>query len=184
MKISYFKALLIGRILSPFISSNLDIKRGVKIHFGSTVDSMTTIGKYSYIGKYVSITSSEIGNYCSIANNAIIGQGEHDLEKISTSSKFYNKPLDVLLNKDCIIGNDVWIGASSIILRGVHIGDGTVIGANCVVTKDVPPYSIVVGIPGSVIRKRLSESKIKIIRESKWWENDLDEAKKIINTLF
>ena len=120
----------------------------------------------------------KIGNYCSIANNVSIGQGEHDLTKISTNSIFYDNAFTELTKGDCEIGNDVWIGVDSIIKRGIKIGNGAVIGANSVATKDVPPYTIVVGSPAKIIRYRFDESKIKLIEDSKWWTIPYSDAKK------
>lgn len=67
------------------------------------------------------------------------------------------------------IGNDVWIGANVTILRGVHIGDGAVIGANTLVNKDIPPYAIVVGCPARVIKYRFEETVIQKLLNLKWW---------------
>ena len=144
------------------------------------VDSSTSIGKYCYIGKNCFITKTNIGNYCSIANNVSIGQGEHNVSNVSTSSLFYDDPYNELTNKDCIVGNDVWIGVDSIILRGVTIGNGAVIGANSVVTKDVPSFAVVVGSPAKVIKFRFDEKIINLIERSKWWELDLESAKEVI----
>lgn len=71
---------------------------------------------------------------------------------------------------DIIIGNDVWIGYEAVILSGVTIGDGAVIGCRAVVTKDVPPYTIVGGVPAKPIRKRFDEETIKELQKIKWWD--------------
>ena len=149
----------------------------------SELDAYCTIGSRVYIGKNCYLTKVTIGNYCSIANNVSIGQGEHDLSKISTSSLFYNDAYHELTKKPCTIGHDVWIGVDAIILRDVKIGNGAVVGANSVLTKDVPPYAVVVGSPAKVIKYRFNESKIKDIETSKWWNFELNEAKKIIKIL-
>ena len=70
---------------------------------------------------------------------------------------------------DIVIGNDVWIGFEAVILSGVTIGDGAIIGARAVVTKDVPPYTIVGGVPARPIRKRFSEEVISKLSELQWW---------------
>lgn len=75
------------------------------------------------------------------------------------------------------VGNDVWIGAKSTIMSGVKIGDGAVIGAKTIVTKDVPPYSIVVGNPGKVIKYRFNEDQIKKLLKIKWWDWTEDRIK-------
>ena len=125
-----------------------------------------------------------IGNYCTIGDNVYIGQGEHNYRQIALSGQLYDfNSYEKYTQKDCIIDNDVWIGVGAIILRGVTIGDGAVIGANSVVTKDIPPYAIAVGSPAKVIKYRFSEEEIKKLLEVKWWEYDMEEARKIVAKL-
>lgn len=76
---------------------------------------------------------------------------------------------------DIVIGNDVWIGYEAVIMAGVHIGDGAIIGARAVVTKDVPPYTIVGGVPAKKIRKRFDDSVIDRLQKMKWWDWDIDK---------
>lgn len=71
---------------------------------------------------------------------------------------------------DIVVGNDVWIGYEAVILAGVTIGDGAIIGARAVVTKDVPPYTIVGGVPAKQIRKRFNEETIDTLLKLKWWD--------------
>ena len=71
---------------------------------------------------------------------------------------------------DIVIGSDVWIGYEAVILAGVTIGDGAIIGTKAVVTKDVPPYTIVGGVPARMIRKRFSDEDVKTLQEMKWWD--------------
>ncbi|MEG0277162.1 MAG: CatB-related O-acetyltransferase [Coprobacillus sp.] len=122
-----------------------------------------------------------IGKFCSIACGAkfIFTSANHSLKSLST----YPFPLffeewnldkkDVIQawdNKgDIVIGNDVWIGYEAIIMSGVTIGDGAIIGTRAIVTKDVPPYTIVGGIPAKPIRKRFSDKTISTLLELKWW---------------
>jgi virginiamycin A acetyltransferase len=164
-------------IKSEFVNLKTNIGSNVTIMEGSVIDHLTNIGDHCYIGRYCYLTKVNIGNYCSIANNVSIGQGEHDLNKISTNSVFYENAFKELTKNECEIGNDVWIGVDSIIRRGVKIGNGAVIGANSVVTKDVPPYAIVVGSPAKIIRYRFEQGKIQLIESSKWWNLNLKEAK-------
>jgi len=171
------------QIKSNFVNLKTKIGNDSTIMEGTVIDSITTIGKFCYIGRYCYLTKVKIGNYCSIANNVSIGQGEHDLKRISTNSLFYKNAFEELTKKECIIGNDVWIGVDSIVLRGVKIGNGAVIGANSVVTKDVPPYSIVVGSPAKMIKYRFEQEKIKLIEDSKWWNTPPSEAKNIFQKL-
>lgn len=159
-------------------------KKKVIIKFNSYVDKNTTIGSYSYVGYGCMITNVSIGRYCSIANSVFIGMGEHDLKNVSTSIHLAQKSIESLTQDSVIIEDDVWIGVNVVILRGVVIGRGAVIGAGAVVTKDVPPYTIVVGVPAIILRKRFDNDIIKLIEASKWWEKDLAEAKKITRVIY
>lgn len=78
-------------------------------------------------------------------------------------------------NELVTIGNDVWIGANVVILQGVHIGDGAIIAAGAVVTKDVDDYAIVGGVPAKLIRYRFSERQIKAFKEIQWWNWNMDK---------
>ena len=83
-----------------------------------------------------------------------------------------------------VIGNDVWIGANVSILPGVYIGDGAVIAAGAVVTKDVEPYAIVGGVPAKVIRYRFSPKEIYILLKIKWWDWSVEEVERNIELLY
>ena len=123
-----------------------------------------------------------IGKFCSIACGAkfLFNSANHNLSSLST----YPFPIffeewdldakdvtDAWDNKgDIVIGNDVWIGYEAVILAGVTIGDGAVIGTRAVVTKDVPPYTIVGGVPAKSIRKRFPEGTIELLLKLKWWD--------------
>lgn len=185
---------LIKRIINLFFKSIISLychfkfnKKNIGKHteliYNSKVDRQSTIGNYCYIGSNVSITKTNIGNYVSIANNVSIGQGEHIIDRISTSSLFYDDPYNTLTEKKCEIGNDVWIGVDAVILRGVTIGNGAIVGANSVVTKDVPPFGIVVGSPAKIIKYRFPEDIQKKIALSKWWNSELSVAKKTIRKM-
>ena len=126
-----------------------------------------------------------IGKFCMIASGAtfVMNGGNHLTESISTypfaifgggwegamDGKAYPT------KGDTIIGNDVWIGYNSTIMPGVNVGDGSIIAANAVVSKDVAPYSIVAGNPAREIKKRFSEERIKELLELKWWEWEIDK---------
>lgn len=123
-----------------------------------------------------------IGKYCSIACGAkfLFNSANHSLKSLSTYPFpiFYDvwnldnrKVTDAWDNKgDIIIGNDVWIGFEAVILSGVTIGDGAIIGARALITKDVPPYAIVGGVPAHIIRKRFSNQTIEKLLKIKWWD--------------
>lgn len=123
----------------------------------------------------------KIGKFCSIACGAkfIFNSANHSLSSLSTYPfpLFYEEwELDVKNvtdswdNKgDIVIGNDVWIGYEAVIMSGVKIGDGAIIGTRALVTKDVPPYTIVGGVPAKAIRKRFSDDVISCLLEIRWW---------------
>lgn len=90
---------------------------------------------------------------------------------------------DLPLKGDTVIGNDVWIGQNAVILPGVHIGDGAIIGANSVVGKNVEPYTIVVGNPAKVLRKRFDDELIGLLQSFKWWDKSIDEINSLIPIL-
>lgn len=140
------------------------------------------IGRYSYVGGGSSIVHCDIGAFCSIAGNSIVGLANHTLNHLSTSPIFTEKnngthyqwcnSSSVNPYSHIVIGNDVWIGSKVIIMGGVTIGDGAVVGAGSIVTKDVPPYAIVAGVPAKIIRYRFDPSVINKLIELKWWNYD------------
>ncbi len=78
---------------------------------------------------------------------------------------------------DIVIGNDVWIGYEAVVMPGVHIGDGAIIGTRAVVTRDVPPYGIVGGVPARIIKYRFDEPTIQMLLKIKWWDWDIHKIK-------
>ncbi|MBU1667015.1 CatB-related O-acetyltransferase [bacterium] len=174
-----------NKIFVNSLDVSIKAKLGLEVSVGknSMIDAHTDIGNYTYIGKNCNITKSTIGKYCSIANNVSIGQGEHTLNKVSTSSLFYENKYEELTKEPCVIQNDVWIGTDSIILRGVTIGNGAVVGANSVVTKDIPPFAIVAGSPARILRYRFDSEKQYKILETQWWEKELGGATQLIRGL-
>ena len=123
-----------------------------------------------------------IGKFCSIAGGAkfLFNSANHTLRSLSTyifPVLFEEWGLDVARipeawdnRGDIVIGNDVWIGYDAVVLAGVTVGDGAIIAARAVVTKDVPPYTIVGGVPARPIRRRFSDSEIDQLLELKWWD--------------
>ena len=134
----------------------------------------------------------KIGKFCSIACGAkfLFTSGNHSLQSLSTYTFpiFYEEwgldAKDIRSawdNKgDIVIGNDVWIGYEAVILSGVTIGDGAIVGARAVVTKDVPPYTIVGGVPARSIRRRFGEETIKKLEALRWWDWDEERIKRSI----
>lgn len=146
------------------------------------------VGDYSYINKNAIVSSGNIGRFCSIAHGSCIGVHNHPIHFLSTSPRVYGDEDNVLgLTKVCgditdppIIGNDVWVGANAIIMQGVTIGDGAVVASGAIVTKDVPPYAIVGGIPARVIKYRFHTDVIDFLLEMKWWNMSEMELKSLV----
>lgn len=188
------KIILKKILLLPFqLFSNVSFFALVEeshVHRTSVVRSgcrlyYSEVGKYTYIADNCTITHTKIGAFCSIADFVMINPGNHPIQNVSTSPLFYseNNPLKKCFNRSdykeyddsTIIGNDVWIGTHAFVKGGLTIGDGAVIGAYAVVTKNIEPYSVVAGNPARVIKKRFDDNTIKKLLESGWWEFDDDK---------
>ncbi len=116
-----------------------------------------------------------VGNYCSIASGCeIMGPDENHLCKFNKKCVFTTSWDTPEGNPEAKIGNDVWIGKGTIILPGVVIGDGVIIGAGSVITDNIPPYAIVCGNPGRVIKFRFTPEQIRTLLRIRWWEWDDD----------
>ena len=134
-----------------------------------------------------------IGKFCQIAAGVefVMNGANHQMNAVSTFPFFtlegWNasapQKSDMPLKGDTVIGNDVWIGQNSTIMPGVHIGDGAIIGANSLVSKDVEPYTIVAGNPIRVIRKRFDVELIDLLECFKWWDKSIEEINNLIPLL-
>lgn len=144
------------------------------------------VGMYSYgcFNTNSIPAGTKIGRYCSFAAGVEIFNANHPLERLSMHPFFYNPRLKVIrqetIHRGCLtVGHDVWVGRNSMILPNVsNIGNGSVIGAGAVVTKDVPPYSVVGGNPARIIKYRFPESVQQAIEESYWWDYSIVELQK------
>jgi len=175
-----------------FIETPANIRRG-------TFD-IDFIGAFSYMGGRETFMRhvSSVGRYCSIASNVITGQVEHPTDFLSAHPMFqgeFDWPLvngfreanQSMIEKSAVkagelnarfgkiaIGNDVWIGEGAFIRRGVAIGDGAVIAARAVVTKNVPPFAIVGGSPARVLKYRFPEEIIAQLLSLCWWKYEIN----------
>lgn len=161
------------------IDNASEIDHRSKIYSGCQV-THSKMGRYSYLGRKSRLIYTEVGDFCSIAGGAVIGMGTHTLKNISTSSIFTEKNNGTKHSwieesvveqpfEKVIIGSDVWIGSDVMVLGGVTIGNGAIIGARALVTKDIPPFAIVGGVPAKIIRYRFPEEQVRKLEDLKWW---------------
>lgn len=183
--------------------TNVIISSGVlfsnKTKFGSNIKIYkntsifdSEIGTGTYLGWNAVYDKCRIGKFCSIAPFSKIIYGKHPSSTfISTHPAFFsiNKQAgftftdsnifeeNTYVSNDkkisVIIGNDVWIGHGVSIMEGIEIGDGAIIAAGAIVTKNVPPYAVVAGVPSRIIKYRFTEIEIEKLKELKWWDKDL-----------
>lgn len=190
-----------------------NVARNIKLGWYCTIgkkayiDSNVEIGNYSYVNATQLDTIIEsntiIGDFCSIAPGVIIGMGNHYVEDVVTThpilfDKYYMDKmgyapslikLDGLRDKDdiTVIGSDVWIGARANVKRGITIGNGAIIAADAVVTKNVPDYAIVAGVPAKVIGYRFSEEQRNVLIQNEkncFWNWNREYIIKNINILY
>lgn len=134
-----------------------------------------------------------IGKFCQIAAGVefVMNGANHQMNAVSTFPFFTlegwkasaPQKSDMPIKGDTVIGNDVWIGQNSTIMPGVHIGDGAIIGANSLVSKEVEPYTIVAGNPIRVIRMRFDDELIDLLERFKWWDKSIEEINNLIPIL-
>jgi len=150
--------------------------------FKNVVLTNSFVGDYSFVQKDSMINNADIGRFCSIAMNVVIGPGQHPVDFVSSHPSFYSTTQPVARTfsdkeyyepfKRVIIGNDVWIGHNAIVMDGIRVGNGAIIAAGAVVTKNVPDYAIVGGVPAKLIKYRFRDNVIQKLLQSQWWEND------------
>lgn len=147
------------------------------------------LGEYSYVSSFSLVNHTEIEKFTSIGPGCFIGLWEHDTEVTTHSFYLYETSGGFVkgyrnYKKDHVktfIGNDVWIGANVSIKKGVKIGNGAIIGSSAVVTKDVSPYSIIVGNPGKVLKFRYNPDEIKILENYKWWDMHRNKIQEMVD---
>lgn len=161
-----------SRIEDSLFGDNVELQRNSMIYHSEIDD-------FSYTGRNFVCWHAKIGKFCSLSWNVSIGGANHDYHRITQHAFLYAKQFGMLdseqnigydrFESDCVIGNDVWIGCNSVICRNVHIGNGAVIAAGAVVTKDVPSYAIVGGCPAKIIKYRCSRSLAERLEKTEWW---------------
>lgn len=184
------------KLLHTKLQKNIILSKGCNV-------VCSDIGCYTYLGEETYLPYCKIGKFCSIAPNVRLAAGLHPMTFISTHPVFYNqykkagniekthiefetlKKLEDSDNLLCEIGNDVWIATNALLVYGkapLHIGNGAIIAAGAVVTKNVPPYAIVMGVPAKIVGYRFQEDIIKKINASEWWEKDEEWLNKNCHT--
>lgn len=156
----------------------------------------SSLGMGTYIHRKSELEKCKIGKWCSIAPEVKIIIGNHPTKKfVSTYPLFYSNRFNINLKFEnnnkfdefsytdtekkwfCEIGNDVWIGERVSIINGIKIGDGAIVASGAVVTRDVPPYSIVGGVPAKILKYRFSNEQIEKLEKIQWWNKDINWLK-------
>lgn len=176
---NFFNTKKLNKSISwfSFWDKNTELSDLVYIGFSARLHNCK-VGKYTRIKPGCVLKNAVIGNYCSIANDVMIGLGQHPTNLLSTNSIFYKagitkrfvRPFDFEEERTAYIGNDVWIGNGAVIMDGITIGDGSIVASRAVVTKSIPPFAVVGGVPAKIIRYRFSDDIIQAVKRSKWWE--------------
>lgn len=186
------------------LSSGFSFEPPARIN-NATFKGESFIGAYSYCTEGL-FNEVVLGRYCSVAKGVNVGQFDHPVDWLSTNPFQYQRPFKIFvgenfkykeeynsliprhdlqklardsLNRRTIIGNDVWIGFGAIIISGVSIGDGAVVAAGAVVTKDVPPYAIVGGVPARILKMRFPADIISSLVSTHWWRYSPWQLKEI-----
>lgn len=162
------------------VSPDCTIDRRATIYRWAKIKRETKVGAYTYVSHDSVLDNTTMGRFCSIADHCRIGMPSHDAQMISTSPVFtlrHNAARTKWAREDfadyesqpVTIGNDVWIASHVLVVGGITIGDGAIVAAGAVVTKDVPPYAIVGGVPAKIIRYRFAPETIALLEKAQWW---------------
>ena len=174
--------------IKPTLIGHPNIKVGEYTYYDGQNFTSRVTHHYDFLGDKLII-----GKFCQIGHNVefVMNGANHQMNSVSTYP-FYifkgweqeppNKE-DLPYKGDTVIGNDVWIGQNVTFLPGVHVGDGCIIGANSVVGSDTPPYSVVVGNPARIIKKRFDDEMIGLLEKLQWWNKTTNQIQKLIPIL-
>jgi acetyltransferase-like isoleucine patch superfamily enzyme len=175
--------------------SPLAVVRNATLHdyarikdYAELIDS--ELGAYSYVSQNSIVNKTIIGKFCSIGHGTYVGLWEHNMSVSTHSFYLYETSGDFVkgyksFDKCAIstsIGNDVWLGANCVILKGCIIGDGAIVGAGSVVTRDVPPYGIAVGNPAKVVKYRFPPEEVAFLLKLQWWNASREILQEMVNS--
>lgn len=161
------------------VSPHARIGHRAIVRAGSEVYADVVLGDYSYVsGPRSYVQSAEIGKFCSIARQVVIGVNNHDMTAVTThpfphSSDYGGLRVGARAQPQKPrprIGNDVWIGMNVLVMRGAVIGDGAVIAANSVVSGEIPPYTVAGGSPARVLKPRFEPAVAEALARIRWWD--------------
>lgn len=171
-------------INSHRVAPGVALGDGCRIAWGVELGSGVRIGAFSYVNSGSIVVCGTVGKFCSIGAYCQIGPHEHPLTSGSTSPSLYGRRNILGITSaydECAsppaIGNDVWIGSLSVVLQGVEVGDGAVIAAGAVVTKNVPAYGVVGGVPARLLRMRFDPETADTLLRSKWWDMSIPDLR-------
>jgi acetyltransferase-like isoleucine patch superfamily enzyme len=191
--IVHFKILLVNQILLARLK-----RKHPTCHFypGACVEGHSSLGKYivlfqnaaivdssigdfTFIQKESVINHADVGRFCSIAKNVNIGLGQHPTSHVSSHPAFYSSTQPIAKTfsradrfkpfRRTEVGHDVWIGQNALLMDGIKVKNGAIVAAGAVVTKDVPAYALVAGVPAKIIKYRFDDDIRKRILETEWW---------------
>jgi len=173
----------IETVLPPTLAVGTGVIVKARVTFSPTLESL---GRHAYLGEGAAILDcTTIGNFSCISQGARIGLPDHALDHIGTSHLF-SSPARGWVTEDTLtptrkppvtVGADVLVSANALVMAGITLGHGSVIGAGAVVREDVPPYAIVAGVPGTVLRYRFEEALRERLLASRWWERSDEELR-------